>query len=167
MSGLSWFGGGWRLARPLDQVTLGQVNTALGEPGLFPETPPVEADGCLVEAAVNDALAGTYAAARALLDRAAAIVEALAGTAVKDDPDDLKKLRRYLDQRIAKPGPRNLPAAPLMHGTGAFNAMWNLVLAGSVVTVVGRHFDEQRLLDVALTVERTRPWQLVAPGAPG
>ena len=60
-------GGGWRLARPLDQVTLGQVNTALGEPGLFPETPPVEADGCLVEAAVNDALAETYAAARALL----------------------------------------------------------------------------------------------------
>jgi acyl-CoA synthetase (AMP-forming)/AMP-acid ligase II len=51
------------------------------------------------------------------------------------------------DQRIAKPGPRNLPAAPLMHGTGAFNAMWNLVLAGSVVTVVGRHFDPVELLD--------------------
>lgn len=60
-------GGGWRLARPLDQVTLGQVNTALGEPGLIPETQPVEAEGCLVEAAVNDALGETYAAARALL----------------------------------------------------------------------------------------------------
>lgn len=60
-------GGGWRLARPLDQVTLGQVHAALGEPGLFPEAPPVEADGCLVEAAVNAALSGTYAAARALL----------------------------------------------------------------------------------------------------
>jgi DNA-binding IscR family transcriptional regulator len=60
-------GGGWRLTRPLDQVTLGQVNAALREPGLFPETPPVEADGCLVEAAVNDALSDTYAAARALL----------------------------------------------------------------------------------------------------
>ncbi len=51
------------------------------------------------------------------------------------------------DARIAKPGPRNLPAAPLMHGTGAFNAMWNLVLAGSVVTMVGRHFDPVELLD--------------------
>jgi 3-oxocholest-4-en-26-oate---CoA ligase len=51
------------------------------------------------------------------------------------------------DARIAKPGPRNLPAAPLMHGTGAFNAMWNLVLAGSVVTNVGRHFDPVELLD--------------------
>jgi hypothetical protein len=30
------------------------------------------------------------------------IVEALAGTAVKDNAEDLKKLRRYLEQRIAK-----------------------------------------------------------------
>lgn len=60
-------GGGWRLAKPLDQVTLGQVNAALGGADLFPEAPPIEADGCLVEAAVNDALAETYAAARALL----------------------------------------------------------------------------------------------------
>src|SRR5690606_12854160 len=60
-------GGGWRLARPLDGITLGQVHTALGEPGLLPETPPVEAEGCLIEAAVNDALSDTYAAARALL----------------------------------------------------------------------------------------------------
>jgi acyl-CoA synthetase (AMP-forming)/AMP-acid ligase II len=52
-----------------------------------------------------------------------------------------------LDAKVAKPGPRNLPAAPLMHGTGAFNAMWNLVLAGSVETVVGRHFDPVELLD--------------------
>ncbi len=57
------------------------------------------------------------------------------------------------DARIAKPGPRNLPAAPLMHGTGAFNAMWNLVLAGSVVTLPGRHFDPVELLD---TIEHHR-----------
>ncbi|MCU1504947.1 MAG: fatty-acid--CoA ligase, partial [Ilumatobacteraceae bacterium] len=49
--------------------------------------------------------------------------------------------------RVSGPGPSNLPAAPLMHGTGAFNAMWNLVLAGSVVTTVGRHFDPVELLD--------------------
>jgi acyl-CoA synthetase (AMP-forming)/AMP-acid ligase II len=52
-----------------------------------------------------------------------------------------------LDDKVSKPGPRNLPAAPLMHGTGAFNAMWNLVLAGSVETLVGRHFDPIELLD--------------------
>lgn len=60
-------GGGWRLARPLEAVTLGQVHAALGEPGLLPEAPPIEAEGCLIEAAVNDALSDTYAAARALL----------------------------------------------------------------------------------------------------
>ena len=32
--------------------------------------------------------------------------------------------------------------------------------------VVGRHFSEQALLDVALTMERTRPWPLVAPSSP-
>ncbi len=32
--------------------------------------------------------------------------------------------------------------------------------------VVGRHFSEQLLLDIALTVERNRPWPLVAPSAP-
>ena len=57
------------------------------------------------------------------------------------------------DERIAKPGPRNLPAAPLMHGTGAFNAMWNLVLAGAVITMQGRHFDPVELLD---TIQRDK-----------
>ena len=58
-----------------------------------------------------------------------------------------------LDARFAKPGPRNLPAAPLMHGTGAFNAMWNLVLGGSIVTLASRQFDPIELLD---TIEANR-----------
>lgn len=32
--------------------------------------------------------------------------------------------------------------------------------------VVGRHFTEPQLLDIALAVERARPWALVAPGSP-
>lgn len=32
--------------------------------------------------------------------------------------------------------------------------------------IVGRHFSEQLLLDLALTAERNRPWPLVAPGSP-
>jgi acyl-CoA synthetase (AMP-forming)/AMP-acid ligase II len=55
------------------------------------------------------------------------------------------------DARIVKPGPRNLPAAPLMHGTGALNAMWNLVLAGSIVTMLGRSFDAAEMLDTIET----------------
>jgi 3-oxocholest-4-en-26-oate---CoA ligase len=55
--------------------------------------------------------------------------------------------------RVTKPGPRNLPAAPLMHGTGLFNALSNLMVGGSVVTMTGRHFDPVELLD---TVEAER-----------
>jgi acyl-CoA synthetase (AMP-forming)/AMP-acid ligase II len=55
--------------------------------------------------------------------------------------------------RVTGPGPRNLPAAPLMHGTGFFNAISNLMVGGSVVTMTGRHFDPVELLD---TVETER-----------
>jgi acyl-CoA synthetase (AMP-forming)/AMP-acid ligase II len=58
-----------------------------------------------------------------------------------------------LAERVTKPGLVNVPAAPLMHGTGAFNAMWNLCLAGCVATLTGRHFDAVELLD---TIERLR-----------
>jgi acyl-CoA synthetase (AMP-forming)/AMP-acid ligase II len=56
-----------------------------------------------------------------------------------------------LGGRVVAAGPRNLPAAPLMHGTGFFNAVSNLMLGGSVTTMVGRRFDTVELLD---TVER-------------
>jgi acyl-CoA synthetase (AMP-forming)/AMP-acid ligase II len=55
--------------------------------------------------------------------------------------------------RILKPGPRNLPAAPLMRGTGMLNATANLMIGGSIVTLPGRHFDVVELLD---TVQRER-----------
>jgi fatty-acyl-CoA synthase len=55
--------------------------------------------------------------------------------------------------RTTKPGPRNLPAAPLMHGTGLFNAMTNMLLGGCIVTMEGRHFDPITLLD---TIESQR-----------
>ncbi len=56
-------------------------------------------------------------------------------------------------RRIDKPGPRNLPAAPLMHGTGLFNAISNLMIGGSVTTMESRSFDVTEFLD---TVERRR-----------
>jgi acyl-CoA synthetase (AMP-forming)/AMP-acid ligase II len=50
-------------------------------------------------------------------------------------------------RRVSGPGPRNLPAAPLMHGTGQFNAISNLIVGGSVHTMVGRSFDVVEMLD--------------------
>jgi 3-oxocholest-4-en-26-oate---CoA ligase len=54
-------------------------------------------------------------------------------------------------ERIVAAGPRNLPAAPLMHGTGLFNAISNLMVGGSITTMEGRHFSAEEFLD---TVQR-------------
>jgi acyl-CoA synthetase (AMP-forming)/AMP-acid ligase II len=53
--------------------------------------------------------------------------------------------------RVTKPGPKGMPGAPLMHGTGLFNAISTLMIGGSITTMVGRHFDPVELLD---TVQR-------------
>jgi aspartyl-tRNA(Asn)/glutamyl-tRNA(Gln) amidotransferase subunit A len=56
-----------------------------------------------------------------------------------------------------------LTFAANLHGNPAIS-----IPAGAVdglpigLQVVGRHFDEQRLLELALTMERSRPWPLVA-----
>jgi acyl-CoA synthetase (AMP-forming)/AMP-acid ligase II len=55
--------------------------------------------------------------------------------------------------RTTRPGPRAVPAAPLMHGTAAFNSFSVLVMAGCIVTMPGRHFDAVELLD---TIQRER-----------
>ncbi len=49
--------------------------------------------------------------------------------------------------RVTKAGPRNMPAAPLMHGTGLFNALSNLMIGGSITTMEGRHFSAEEFLD--------------------
>jgi acyl-CoA synthetase (AMP-forming)/AMP-acid ligase II len=56
-----------------------------------------------------------------------------------------------VEARATRPGPRNMPGAPLMHGTGLFNAISNLMVGGSVTTTVGRSFSAEEFLD---SVER-------------
>jgi acyl-CoA synthetase (AMP-forming)/AMP-acid ligase II len=56
-----------------------------------------------------------------------------------------------IGDRVDRPGPRGMPAAPLMHGTGLFNAISTLMLGGSITTMEGTRFDPIELLD---TVER-------------
>ncbi len=60
-------GGGWSLVRCLEDVTLYDVYEALGEPTILAMGNRTESPGCVVEKAVNRALAGAFEAAEALL----------------------------------------------------------------------------------------------------
>jgi DNA-binding IscR family transcriptional regulator len=59
--------GGWRLARPLSDITLRDVYDALGSPALLAIGNRQEAPDCLVEQAVNAALDGAFRDAEAVL----------------------------------------------------------------------------------------------------
>jgi len=80
--------------------------------------------------------------------------------AVSKNPLPLSPGWDAFDAKVTKPGPRNLPAAPLMHGTGAFNAMTNMTMAGSIVTATERHFDPVHILDT-IAVQRVNSMSLV------
>ena len=54
-------------------------------------------------------------------------------------------------ERVSKAGPKGMPGAPLMHGTGLFNAISTLMVGGSITCLEGRRFDPIELLD---TIER-------------
>jgi DNA-binding IscR family transcriptional regulator len=62
-------GGGWTMARPPATISLREVYAVLGERGDLVPSPQPSPHGCLIEAAVGDALDGVYAEAEALLLR--------------------------------------------------------------------------------------------------
>lgn len=60
-------GGGWTLARPLSDITLRDVYDALGSPALLAVGNRSDNPDCLVEQAVNAALAESFREAEAIL----------------------------------------------------------------------------------------------------
>lgn len=60
-------GGGWRLARDIDAITLKHIHDALGAPAPFAIGHRNEAPDCLVEQAVNAALDDSLREAEAIL----------------------------------------------------------------------------------------------------
>ena len=77
----------------------------------------------------------------------------------QDLTDHLAIVRETL--ATAGRGPVNLPACPLMHGTGLLTALSALVAGGTVVTLGSTHFDADELWDA---VERHRVDQVVIVG---
>ncbi|MBB4351717.1 DNA-binding IscR family transcriptional regulator [Rhizobium cellulosilyticum] len=49
-------GGGWTLARPLEELTLLNIYNAVGEPSVFAIGPAYNMPGCAIERAVNATL---------------------------------------------------------------------------------------------------------------
>ena len=60
-------GGGWVLARPLQEITLRDIHAALGAPELFSIGLAGDNPDCVVEQAVNAALSGALHSAEAIL----------------------------------------------------------------------------------------------------
>jgi DNA-binding IscR family transcriptional regulator len=60
-------GGGWTLSCDLDQLTVHDIYTALGEPTIFAIGVATDQPGCLIEQMVNNALQESFRAAEALL----------------------------------------------------------------------------------------------------
>ncbi len=73
VSSLKGHGGGWRLARPLSEVSLEAVQRALGERVVTVATPE-ESRGCLVERAVHLALDEAVAEASRVIERRLAAI---------------------------------------------------------------------------------------------
>ncbi|WP_337268733.1 Rrf2 family transcriptional regulator [Oryzifoliimicrobium ureilyticus] len=60
-------GGGWTLARPLEELTLLDIYRAVGEPSVFAVGPAYDMPGCPIEQAVNATLEGVFTEAERLL----------------------------------------------------------------------------------------------------
>ena len=69
VSSVKGHGGGWTVGRPAAAISLREVYVALGERGELVPDPDPASPGCLIEAAIGDALDSFYAEAEALLLR--------------------------------------------------------------------------------------------------
>lgn len=85
-------GGGWTLARPLEELTLLDIYRAVGEPSIFAVGPAYDMPGCLIEQAVNATLKDVFHEAEELLRQRFASVT-LADVA-KDFPDGAAEIDR-------------------------------------------------------------------------
>lgn len=67
-------GGGWTLARPLEELTLLDIYRAVGEPSIFAVGPAYDMPGCPIEKAVNATLEDVFSdAEKRLMERFAGV----------------------------------------------------------------------------------------------
>ena len=90
-------GGGWKLARPLEQLTLLDIYEAIGEPSMFALGLAEDHPQCLVVGAVNDTLNDTFNEARQL------ILKRFQGVTIGDVAVGVKKRRRPIQRSERAP----------------------------------------------------------------
>jgi acyl-CoA synthetase (AMP-forming)/AMP-acid ligase II len=74
-------------------------------------------------------------------------------------PESVEALIEHV--RSVGPGPRTLPAPPLMHGTGLLTAIGAMLAGGSVVTLTSPSFDPEEMLRA---IDKWRPQTLAIVG---
>ena len=107
---------------------------------------------------------GTTGMPKGVMWRQDALRRAMINPALVDRvPQHLDDHLTFVREALATAGhgPVNLPACPLMHGTGLLTAIAALASGGTVVTLQSAHFDADELWDA---VERHRVDQLVIVG---
>lgn len=85
LTSIKGHGGGWQLARPLDQITLAEIYQALGAPTLFALGCGDDGSQCLMEKAANTATA------RALQLASETFINVLSSVTMADLADDFEK----------------------------------------------------------------------------
>jgi fatty-acyl-CoA synthase len=95
---------------------------------------------------------GTTGMPKGVMWRQDDLVRALVGVTAKTDPAAEPDLA-LIDESVQAPGIAQIPACPLMHGTGQFTSLLILSAGGAVVCLEERKLDIEELLD---TIEREK-----------
>ena len=94
LSSVKGHGGGWQLSRPLSELSLGDVQDALGTKIFKVSTPRDESPGCLIERAVHHVLDDAVNQASRFLDErlaAVSLADIAADVAARDRLNQLDK----------------------------------------------------------------------------
>ncbi|WP_320197343.1 Rrf2 family transcriptional regulator [Agrobacterium sp. rho-13.3] len=89
-------GGGWTLARSLNELTLLDIHRAVGEPSIFAVGPAYDMPGCPIEKAVNATLKDVFA------DAEKRLMERFAGVTLADIADAFPTAQHLEEGRRCK-----------------------------------------------------------------
>ncbi len=97
VSSVKGHGGGWTLARSLEQLSLLDIYRAVGEPSIFAVGPAYDMPGCPIEQGVNETLKGVFSEAEDLLRKR------FAGVSLADIAEGFPSTQAHDGKQCASP----------------------------------------------------------------